>query len=99
MSLEQSMSALARANEIRVGRAQIKRDLKAGETTLGAALSNPSTQSAPVIELLLALRWIGDSKAKRMMAECEISPYRTIGDLTDRQRKLLLAHPRTRKSR
>ncbi len=40
-SLDQRMDALSRANEVRVLRAQLKRDLKAGRVSIGALLLDP----------------------------------------------------------
>src|SRR5512140_324841 len=56
-SLDQRMDALSRANEVRVLRAQLKRDLKAGRVSIGALLLDPPPylETAKIFDMLLAL--------------------------------------------
>ena len=92
-SLDQRIDALNRANEIRTLRAQLKRDLKAGTASIQALLLDPPAylQTAKVLEILLALPKIGKVKATKILDSCRVSPNKTIGGLTDRQRAELAA--------
>lgn len=87
-SMEQRMSALTRANQIRSARAQLKRDLKAGRTSLAAIIMDPPDwlETAKLFELLLATPKYGRVKANKVLTSVRISPSKTIGGLSDRQR-------------
>ena len=64
-SLDQRMDALRRANEIRVRRAQLKKDLKAGTVKIEDVLSRPPqyVETAKVIDILMAVPKFGRVKA------------------------------------
>ncbi len=87
-SLAQRMEALQRANEIRSHRAQLKRDLKAGRTSIVQLLDAPPEYllTAKVFDMIVAVPKFGRVKANRVLQQCRISPSKTIGGLTDRQR-------------
>ena len=87
-SPDQRTAALNRANEIRTRRAQLKRDLKAGRTSIATLLLDPPSwlQTAKVLDLLLAVPKVGRVKATKMLDSCRVSPSKTFGGLTDRQR-------------
>jgi hypothetical protein len=78
-SLVQRMEALQRANEIRTRRAQLKRDLKGGRASIHQLLLEPPewVETAKVFDMLLQ--------------QCRISPSKTIGGLSERQRAELVA--------
>jgi hypothetical protein len=86
------MDALARAREIRSLRAQLKRDLKAKRLSLGALLLDPPEylETAKVCDMLLAVPSFGRVKVNRILVACRISPSKTIGRLSERQRAELL---------
>jgi hypothetical protein len=92
-SPDQRTAALNRANEIRTLRAQLKRDLKAGRTSIAALLLDPPSwlESAKVLDMLLALPKVGRVKATKTLDSCRVSPSKTFGGLTDRQRAELAA--------
>jgi uncharacterized FAD-dependent dehydrogenase len=92
-SLNQRMDALNRANEIRTARAQLKRDLKAGRAAIHELLTEPPTyvETAKVFDLLLAVPKYGRVKANKVLTQCRISPSKTIGGLSQRQRGELVA--------
>ena len=56
-SLDQRMEALKRANEIRVRRAQLKKDLKSGRAHIESILSQPPAyvETAKVFDMLMAV--------------------------------------------
>lgn len=91
-SLNQRMEALARANAIRTQRAQLKRDLKGGRTSIHQLLESPPDylETAKVFEMLLAVPKYGRVKANKVLVACRISPSKTIGGLSDRQRAELV---------
>ncbi len=97
-SLAQRMDALTRANEIRSKRAQLKRDLKGQRTTISQVLLAPPewVETAKVMDMLLAVPKIGRVKVNRLLAVARISPSKTIGGLSERQRTELIEPLRTR---
>jgi hypothetical protein len=92
-SLVQRMDALQRANEIRTRRAQLKRDLKAGRQSIHSLLSAPPeyVATAKVFDMLLAVPKYGRVKVNKILATCRISPSKTIGGLSERQRGELVS--------
>ena len=95
-SLTQRMEALRRANEIRTRRADLKRELKAGRTQIHGLLLDPPEylQTAKVFDLLLAVPKYGRVKVNRILTQCRISPSKTIGGLSERQRGELVSYLR-----
>jgi hypothetical protein len=91
-SLVQRMDALQRANEIRTRRAQLKRDLKAGRTSIQELLLDPPDylETAKVFDMLLAVPKYGRVKVNKILVTCRISPSKTIGGLSERQRTELV---------
>ena len=91
-SLNQRMDALARANQIRTRRAQLKRDLKSGRLSIQTLLLNPPeyVETAKVFDMLLAVPKYGRVKVNKILAHCRISPSKTIGGLSERQRSELV---------
>ena len=92
-SLIQRMDALQRANDIRSRRAQLKRDLKGGRISIHTLLLDPPdwVETAKVFDMLLAVPKYGRVKANRALTTCRISPSKTIGGLSQRQRDELVA--------
>ena len=95
-SLTQRMDALKRANEIRTRRARLKRDLKAGRAQIHGLLLDPPdyVETAKVFDLLLAVPKYGRVKVNRILTHCRISPSKTIGGLSERQRNELVSYLR-----
>src|SRR6202048_1941917 len=87
-SLVQRMEALQRANSIRSRRAQLKRDLKAGRQRIHELLLEPPeyVETAKVFDLLLAVPKYGRVKVNKILTQCRISPSKTVGGLSQRQR-------------
>ena len=92
-SLNQRMDALARANQIRIQRAQLKRDLKAGRRSIHSLLLDPPeyVETAKVFDMLLAVPKYGRVKVNKILAHCRIAPSKTIGGLSERQRSELIS--------
>jgi hypothetical protein len=86
------MDALQRANHIRSRRAELKRDLKAGRASIHSLLLDPPdfVETAKVLDMLLAVPKYGRVKANKILTQCRISPSKTIGGLSQRQRRELV---------
>lgn len=97
-SFEQRMDALRRANNIRTARAKLKKDLKAGKANIHALLLDPPeyVMTAKVFDMLLAVPKYGRVKTNRILNQCRISPSKTIGGLSERQRTELVSLLRSR---
>ena len=92
-SLTQRMDALQRANDIRTRRAQLKRDLKGSRVTIHGLLTEPPEylETAKVFDMLLAVPKYGRVKVNKILQQCRISPSKTIGGLSERQRTELVS--------
>ena len=97
-SYVQRMEALARANDIRTRRAKLKRDLKGGRQPIDELLLSPPEylETAKVFDLLLAVPKYGRVKVNKILTQCKISPSKTVGGLSERQRRELVAFMRRR---
>jgi hypothetical protein len=86
------MEALKRANDIRVRRARLKKDLKDGNVRIEAILVDPPeyVETAKVFDILMAVPKFGRVKAARFLNQCRISQSKTVGGLSERQRSELL---------
>src|SRR4051794_22840314 len=92
-SLDQRMDALKRANDIRVRRAQLKKDLKLGRASIEEILNDPPefVSTAKVFDMLMAVPKFGRVKAARFLNTCRISQSKTVGGLSERQRAELVS--------
>jgi S13-like H2TH domain len=95
-SLDQRMEALKRANDIRTARAKLKKDLKASRASIQTILLDPPEYvlTAKVFDMLLAVPKYGRVKTNRILNQCRISPSKTIGGLSERQRAELISQLR-----
>lgn len=95
-SLDQRMDALKRANDIRTARAKLKKDLKANRASINTILLDPPEYvlTAKVFDMLLAVPKYGRVKTNRILNQCRISPSKTIGGLSERQRTELISQLR-----
>jgi hypothetical protein len=91
-TLDQRLRALRQANEIRIGRARLKRELAAGRARIDDVIARPPefAKTAKVYDLLLALPKVGPAKAARALSQCRIAPSKTVAGLTERQRHALI---------
>ena len=87
------MEALGKANEIRCERAVFKRDLKAGRKKVHNYLLDPPDWilTMKVFDILLALPKTGQVKAKKTLTQCRMSPSKTVGGMSERQRTELVS--------
>jgi imidazolonepropionase-like amidohydrolase len=91
-SLERRTNALRQANHVRSLRAKLKRDLREGTVSLEQILATGADYlaSAEVFDLLVAVPKIGPVKAGRLLTIARISPSKTVGALSGRQRARLI---------
>jgi hypothetical protein len=87
----QRLAALKQANEVRRRRAETKRALRTGEVAAPDLLAAPPEflLSAGLAEVLLAIPGYGKVRVNQLLRRCRISPLKTIGGLSDRQRREL----------
>lgn len=91
-SLLQRMDALQHANEIRTYRAGKKIDLKRGRVRVTDLLAgrDPQLESMKVFDLLIAAPKVGRVKANKLLNTARVSPSKTVGGLSPRQRAEIL---------
>ena len=92
-AVPQHMRALQRANEIRLARADLKRGVAIGEVDVAEVIVDCPTEaeSMTVADLLMSQRRWGQTRCRRFLAQVPISERKTIGSLTDRQRRELVS--------
>ena len=86
------MQALERANHIRLKRAALRRDITAGRTSPIEFLEGeipPEMQNMTLGYFLGAIKHWGPKKVSRFLGAFAFSEKRTIGSLTERQRRLI----------
>jgi hypothetical protein len=90
--LEQRRVALATANEVRLRRAELKRELRAGRVTIEALLMNPPAyvRNATIFEALTWLPHYGREKASRLLRRADIAAGTTFERLTPKRRQALI---------
>jgi hypothetical protein len=92
-SARQRLLALERANHVRLTRATLKRQLRAGEVAAADAIlgSSRDTDTMTVAELLLSQRGWGPTRSGKVLHSVSLSEKKTLGSLTERQRVMLAA--------
>jgi S13-like H2TH domain len=92
--LGQRLDALGKANEVRSRRAALKADLKRGVVGIRDVVSVPPDYllTAKVADVLMAAPKCGRVKSAKILEQCRISPSKTVGGLSERQRAELLAY-------
>ena len=89
----QHMRALARANQIRLARAQLKRGVAAGKIDVAEVIVHCpwEAHSMAVADLLMSQHRWGQTRCRRFLTQIPMSEKKTIGSLTERQRRTLAA--------
>jgi hypothetical protein len=87
------MRALARANQIRLARAELKRGVAAGKIDVAEVIVHCpwEAHSMGVAELLMSQRRWGQTRCRRFLGRLPMSEQKTVGSMTDRQRRVLAA--------
>lgn len=84
----QHLRALARANEVRLARAGLKRRVSEGEVSVADVILNPpwEAETMPVLDLLMSQRRWGLTRCRKFLTCIPIPENKPIGKLTERQR-------------
>ena len=87
----QHMQALARANRVRLARAELKRSIARGEVEASEIVRECpwETESMTLAELLTSQRRWGRTRARKLLLSLSLSENKRLGTLTPRQRLLL----------
>src|ERR1700751_5916376 len=87
----QHMRALAQANRVRLARAELKRQVAEGETSVaGIVLDRPwEAESMSIADLLMSQHRWGRTRCRRFLASIPMVETKTIGSMTDRPRHAL----------
>ena len=87
----QHMRALAQANRVRLARAELKRQVAEGEATVAQiVLECPwEAGSMTIADLLMSQHRWGRSRCRRFLNAISMVETKTIGSMTERQRKEL----------
>jgi hypothetical protein len=85
------MQALARANRVRLARAELKRSIGRGDLDVAEVIEDSpwETESMTLAELLTSQRRWGRTRARKLLQTLALSENKRIGSLTARQRALL----------
>lgn len=91
-TMPQHMRALARANEVRLARAALKREIAAGKRTVAEVIEEVpwQTESMTLIELLTSQRSWGRTRARKFLVGLMLPENKRLGSLTARQRMVLI---------
>ena len=89
----QHMRALARANQIRLARAELKRGVAAGRIDVAELIVHCPWEAngMAVADLLMSQRRWGQTRCHKLLAQLPVSEQKTLGSMTDRQRRVLAA--------
>ena len=92
----QHMQALAQANKVRLARAELKRQVADGELSVAdVVLDCPwESESMTIADLLMSQHRWGRTRCRRFLASIPMSETKTVGSMTERQRRALSARLR-----
>ncbi len=84
----QHLRALARANEVRLARAELKRRIHDGELSVAdIVLDAPGeAETMTVADLLTSQRRWGTTRCRKLLQAIPMSETKTVGAMTERQR-------------
>lgn len=87
----QHLRALARANEVRLARAALKRRITRGEVKVSDVILDCPWEvaSMPVAELLMSQRRWGENRCRRVLQAVPVPEHKPVGAMTERQRQVL----------
>ena len=90
---QQHMRALARANRVRLARAELKRKICSGAIPVADVIIECpwEASSMTIAELLASQRRWGASRTSKFLAGIGMAETKTVGSMTERQRGLLAA--------
>jgi hypothetical protein len=84
----QYMQALARANQVRLARAELKRSVASGEITVAEVLLGTywEVENMTISDLLMSQRRWGHTRCRKLLMQVPVSENKTVGSMTERQR-------------
>jgi len=87
----QRLRALERANEVRLARAELKRQIADGEASAAEIILKPPPEaiSWAIGELLMSQRRWGNTRCRKFLMRLQILETKPLGALTPRQRGVL----------
>jgi hypothetical protein len=87
----QHLQALQRANAVRLARAELKRRVALGEISAAHVVEQCpwEAESMTVSDLLTSQHRWGHTRCRRLLQSVPMSENKTIGSMTDRQRRAL----------
>ena len=87
----QHLRALARANEVRLARAELKRQIAEGEISAAHVILECPWEAASmtVSDVLTSQRRWGSTRCRRILAAVPMPENKTVGSMTQRQREAL----------
>jgi hypothetical protein len=90
-SQPQHILALRRANEVRLARAELKREVGKGAITVGEVILNIPWEAASmtIAELLTSQRRWGTTRSSKFLEDIGMPETKTVESMTERQRSLL----------
>ena len=96
----QHMQALARANRVRLARAELKRSIARGDLDAADVIKDCpwETESMTLAELLTSQRRWGRTRARKFLLGLAMNENKRLGTLTSRQRMLISTELATRES-
>jgi len=88
----QNMQALAKANTVRLGRAERKREIARGELTVVEVIDRipPEMATMSLSELLRSQKRWGRKRARKFLLGVALKENKQLSTLTPRQRTLLI---------
>lgn len=91
IDIPQHMQALARANRVRLARAELKRSIARGELDVAEVIRDCpwETESMSLAELLTSQRRWGRTRARKFLQSLALNENKRLGTLTPRQQALL----------
>jgi len=94
------MQALARANRVRLARAELKRSIARGEVEAAEVIRDCpwETESMTLAELLTSQRRWGRTRARKFLLGLALNENKRLGTLTARQRAMLSTELSSRES-
>jgi hypothetical protein len=100
MQSRQRREALIRANRVRQARAALKRRIANGEVSAADVIlfHQWEVDSMPVRDVLTSQRHWGDMRCRRFLTPMRLQEGKTIGSMTERQRRALAAQLRAQAS-
>lgn len=87
---EQRRRALDRANEVRLAAAEVRAEVAAGCLSIEEALYDERAGSLTAARLIMARRWWGPTKTRKLLHRLMIGEQKRVGMLTDRQKRAIV---------